>query len=361
VKLEDLLGHEAPAALLGRMLESGRLPHALLFQGPEGVGKSTAAEILAKAVLCEREPPTDRPCDDCAACRKIAHGNHPDVLLVERLPKKAASREIADDDGDEDDGEDDTSRSADLRPFIVVPQIRDLATHAAYAPREGRFRIFTINPADRMNHHAQNALLKTLEEPPGRAILILVASRPHLLLPTVRSRCLAVRFAPMAASDLAARLEARGLGREESLTRAALAAGRQGRALTLDPDGLSRRREEILETLLGLAAGPRAIADLASSAAMIAGAHEESLLEGLDLMETLLRDAAVAHAAGTGAMLVHPDLGPRLLSLGISLGSTRASGLVRSIERLRGELRFNLNRTLVTESLLAAVAGGPLP
>ena len=358
MKLQDLLGHAAPVALLRRTLDAERLPHALLFQGPEGVGKGTAGRILATMLLCEGEPAGERPCESCPACRKIAHGNHPDLLVVERLPKKNTTREAPE---AEDEGEEEAAGGSGLRSQIVIAQIRELSAHAAYAPREGRARVFLIDPADRMNHESQNALLKTLEEPPGRAFLILIASRPHLLLPTVRSRCLAVRFAPMAARELAARLEERGFEREEALARAALAAGRQGKALTLDPKGLRARREELLTALERLAAGPRALAELSGMAAGIAGDDEETLLEGLELMETLLRDAAVARAWGAQDVLVHADLGPRLLSLGDSLGAVRASSLVRSVERLRGDLRFNLNRTLVSESLLAAVAGGPLP
>ena len=192
-------------------------------------------------------------------------------------------------------------------------------------------------------------------------MLVIVASRPHLLLPTVRSRCFAVRFRPMAVSVLAAELEARGLPRDEALLRSTLAGGRPGRALTLAPEALLERREEILRILERLTAGPRALADLAAMTSAIAGSDELTLLEGLDLTEGLLRDAAVAEAAGADARLLHADLGPRIRKLGGALGAASASTLVRSVERLRADLRFHLNRTLLTEALLAAVAGAPAP
>jgi DNA polymerase-3 subunit delta' len=156
----DLLCVEAPIELLSRALAGDRLPHALLFQGPEGIGKGRTALALAAALLCERERAADRPCGACAACRKVEHGNHPDFMLVERLPKKAGASE-ADAEDAEADAEGGGRR--DLRPFIVVDQIREVIARAAYAPREGRSRVFVVDPGDRMNAEAQSALLKTLE------------------------------------------------------------------------------------------------------------------------------------------------------------------------------------------------------
>ena len=221
--------------------------------------------------------------------------------------------------------------------------------------------MFLIDPADRMNRFAQNALLKTLEEPSGRVVLMLIASRPHLLLPTVRSRCFALRFGALRTVELAGLLQQRGIERAEALERASLAGGLPGKALAVDLDSLRERRGEILAVLESLAGDPTAAAELSPMAARIAGKDERTLVEGLDLLESLLRDAARAGERSPDAALIHADLADRLAELGARLGPQRAAALVRSAERLRRDLRFNLNRVLIAEGLLAAAAGGPLP
>jgi len=351
-----VLGQERARAVLARLLASGRLPHAFLFHGPAGVGKGLVAQMFATSLVC-KEPQADATgCGSCPACLKAAHGNHPDVLLVTRLPKKDRPGDAAADDPE--DGEDEgTGKSGDLRQFIVVQQIRELNHHAAYAPREGRRRVFVIDPADRMNAEAQNALLKTLEEPPGQAVLVLVASRPHVLLPTVRSRCFQIGFAAMSPDELASGLASRGMEASEAKARAALAEGRPGRAISLDLASLAARRDQLLAALEALAASPRAASGLSEYAGQIVGEGEAELLEGLDLIMALARDAA--RAASGSAAILHADVAPRIDRLGRGLGAARAAELVALIDRLRGDLRLNLNKTLVAETILAAFAGGP--
>jgi DNA polymerase-3 subunit delta' len=349
IRTDEIMGQQASLRLLKRMRDGDRVPHGLLFQGPEGIGKASVALAFAARLLCEGDG--KEACGECDACRLIDSGNHPDMLTVTRLPKKPTSTVSA------------TARSAveDLRSFIVVDQIRELTRVAALSPRRGSRRLFVIDPADRMNVEAQNALLKTLEEPPGRAVLILVASRPHLLLPTVRSRCFVVGFAALRIAELAERLEQRGFDRREAMTRAALAEGRPGIALTLDLERHRQRRDDLLGFLESLASPRPTLAELPGFAADIAGKTETHLVENLELLQILLRDAGRAGRNPGDAGLVHADLSDRLEELGRRLGPERAAGLVQSVERLRGQLRFNLNRTLIAESILAAVAGGPLP
>jgi DNA polymerase-3 subunit delta' len=343
---DAVLGQEAALDLLDRMRTNRRVPHALCFQGPEGVGKSVSARRFAASLLCESG------CDAgeiaCESCRLIEGGNHPDLLGVRRLPKKPNSAAAVEDE-------------TDLRQQIVVDQIRELARVLALSPRRGRRRVAIVDPADRMNREAQNALLKTLEEPPGDAVLILVASRPHLLLPTVRSRCFAVGFAVLRVAELASRLADRGMDRNEALTRAALAEGRPGRALELDLDGQRDRREGLLTTLESLSAGGPSVAELPDLASSVAGRNEDELVTNLEMLEVLLRDAARASLAPDDEALVHADVAERLTRLGQRLGNRRASELTTAIERLRRDLNVNVNRSLAAETILAAVAGGPLP
>lgn len=343
--IDQIIGQQNALEILRRMGDTGRVPHGLLFQGPDGCGKASVATAFAARLMCGQD---DGPCGHCESCRLIDTGGHPDLLVVHRLPKKTSASASS---GDPED----------LRQFIVVDQIRELTRVAGMAPRRGARRVFIIDPADQMNNEAQNALLKTLEEPPGNAVLILVASRPHLLLPTVRSRCFVVGFAALRVGDLAAALVERGFNGAEATTRAALAEGRPGRALDLDLKQLQEKRDHLLGCLEALAASPAAVADLPSMAGSIAGKTQTHLLESLEMLEALLRDAARAGQREDDPGLVHADLAARLRGLGQRIGAQRAASLVMCIERLRRDLRLNVNRTLVAESILAAVAGGPLP
>jgi DNA polymerase-3 subunit delta' len=333
--LDPVLGQPEAVALLRRMLANERVPQALLFQGPEGVGKATTARAFAACLLCEQ----GRGCGACRACRLAASGGHPDLLTVTLEPRESRG-------------------PGELASVIVIAQIRELARLAGLAPREGRRRVFLVDPADRMNAESQNALLKTLEEPPGATVVLLVAARPHLLLPTVRSRCFAVRFTPLADAELARLLVEQGLDEADSRSRAALAGGRAGRALALVPDAVRERRERLLAMLEAAAAGE--VAELPAWAAELAGGDESALLDDLEILQGLLRDAA--RSAGNAADRIVPaELGPRVAGLGRRLGARRAAELVSGVDRVRGFLRFNANRVLIAESILAAVAGGPLP
>lgn len=356
LSFDEIVGQPMAVGLLRGLLARDRVPHALVFHGPEGVGKATLAETFAAAMLCEQ--PHGAHCSSCPACRLLERGNHPDLLRVGRLTRDEARKEQQ------------RSRlitakaepaEADLSKQILIHQIRSLNGLVGLSPRMGRRRIFIIDPADRLNREAQNALLKTLEEPPERTVLMLVASRPHLLIPTVRSRSFAVGLSAMPTTELAAVLEQRGIRAEEAAARAALAGGRLGVAVGLDLDARRSRREEVLEMLEAMSAGPHAMEHLPSLAAVLAGKDEPTLVDGLDLAQGLLRDAARSSEAADRTRLLNADLGVPLARLGRRLGPIRAADLVATIERLRSYLRFNTNRSLIAESLLAAVAGGPLP
>ncbi|MBK9518826.1 MAG: DNA polymerase III subunit [Anaeromyxobacter sp.] len=187
----EVKAQDRAVSSLRAALSRGQLHHAYLFGGPAGVGKATTARLLAQAVNCQGGPgePGDLrvdPCGECGPCRKIARGVHPDVLELR------TEREMAQAGRWEPEGGRAPSRD------IVVAQVRDL-TDRRLSLRlfEGRRRVVIIDPADALNPQAQNALLKTLEEPPDDTTLVLVSATPDELLPTVRSRCLRVAFGPL--------------------------------------------------------------------------------------------------------------------------------------------------------------------
>lgn len=158
-----------------------RLPHALLIHGPQGVGKLALAERIAQTLLCER---TARPCGECEGCRWFIAGSHPDFRRVE--PESLAKEPAADED------EEAPARKGKPSIEIKIEQVRALADFLNIGSHRGRLRIALVHPAEDMNAHAANAVLKALEEPPAGAVFILVSHRPARLLPTVRSRCVGI-------------------------------------------------------------------------------------------------------------------------------------------------------------------------
>ena len=175
----EIVGHRPLLELLARATSRASLPPSLVFAGPDGIGKRLTAIALAQALNCERPVPFaggQDACGVCSACTRIARGVHADVLVV--APGETGA--------------------------IKVDQVREAIDRAAYRPFEGRRRLVVLDTADALVSEAQNALLKTLEEPPPASVFVLITSRPDMLLPTVRSRCHRLRFGPSAPADVAA-------------------------------------------------------------------------------------------------------------------------------------------------------------
>jgi DNA polymerase III delta' subunit len=229
-------GQAAAVAAAEAMLAS-HVPHALLLVGPAGVGKTTLALDLAAALLCVEPDAARRPCGTCRACRAVDHGNHPDL---HRLGPTGAGAVIPI-GGREERG------------------VRDLISELALMPVEGGARVAIVEAAHRMTDDAQTALLKTLEEPPAGAVLILCADDEERLLPTVRSRCVRLRLGPVPRRDIETILIDRGLADAAAAPRLArVASGRPGIALAYAaaPDA-AIARAEIARTILDLASASR--------------------------------------------------------------------------------------------------------
>jgi len=168
---------------LQRRLDS--LPHALLFHGPQGVGKLELAEAAAQLLLCEHTDPARRPCGSCEGCRWVAAGTHPDLRRIEPEALAKAPLEV---EGEEAPAAPRGKPSTEIK----VDQVRELAAFLNVGSHRGRRRVALVHPAEDMTASAANALLKGLEEPPPGAMFLLVSDRPARLLPTIRSRCVAV-------------------------------------------------------------------------------------------------------------------------------------------------------------------------
>ncbi len=218
-----------------RMLLRGA-PQALLLVGPASVGKTTLALDLAAGILCHAQDPDARPCGACRSCRLIDAGSHQDL---HRLAPEGPGRQVR--IGDHQDPE----------PGTVRHLLRELAR----LPVEGAHRVAIVEGAHRLNEDAQNALLKTLEEPPPGAILILCADEPERLLPTVRSRTAVLRLGPVGPRAMEGLLAERGVEPPRGARLARLADGRPGLAIALAavPEAVAAR-EELARSLLDLAA-----------------------------------------------------------------------------------------------------------
>ena len=175
---------------------AGRFPHALLIHGARGTGKLALAEQTAQFLLCEDA--ARRPCGRCEGCRWFLAGSHPDFR---RLEPEALAKEPA---GDPDDAAEAPAKRAKPSVQIRIEQVRELDGFLNVGSHRGRLRVALVHPADDMNPNAANALLKGLEEPPAGAVFLLVAHRPSQLLPTIRSRCVALAV-PVPPQELALR------------------------------------------------------------------------------------------------------------------------------------------------------------
>src|SRR2546429_1641608 len=226
-----IIGHEHTINTLRRALVAARVRHAYLFTGPEHIGKALLARRFAQTLLCTGGPDPkaapQNPCYVCLSCRKVMHGNHPDVHYISRPPG---------------------------RQFILIEQVRALQSDSARRTLEGRRNIFIIDGMHEMNLDAANCLLKTLEEPELDVVLLLTAPDPGLLLPTILSRVQQVPMHLLTTSQIKTALEERWhVEPDEASLIAALAAGRMGWAVQAveDEDMLAERKAQ-LETLAKL-------------------------------------------------------------------------------------------------------------
>jgi DNA polymerase-3 subunit delta' len=174
MSFKDVAFQPGVTALLRSALDKNHLPHALLFLGPEGSGRRAVSKELAKALFC-KNPEKGDSCGECAACRRVGSGTHPDYFTM---------------------GVEEDSR------VIKVEAVRTLVAKASMKPFEAPLSVFVIERAEAMNDTAQNALLKTLEEPPGRALFILIAQSAETLLATIRSRVQTMNFLPVKADKI---------------------------------------------------------------------------------------------------------------------------------------------------------------
>jgi DNA polymerase-3 subunit delta' len=326
--LRDIVGHRHLLELLARAVGRESLPQSLIFAGGPGIGKHTTALSLAQALNCERpvawpEPGGVDACGECRACRRIARGVHAD--LVQLAPGDSGS--------------------------IKVDQVRDAIDRSGYRPFEGRRRVVIVDDADALVGEAQNALLKTLEEPPAASTFILVTPRPDLLLPTVRSRCQRLRFGPLTAADIAdVLIRQHGMSAADAHAAAAAADGSLGHALEGGADEAAGAREAAARLLQGAAAATDPRRRLDAARALAGGtADRDGLSRRLRAAMSLLRDVAVLGASADVRILANADLEPQLRGWSRSFDGDRLVASFQALERALAALERNASPKIVAD------------
>lgn len=372
--LPPVMGHQDVRAALSAARAEGRLANSLLFHGPAGVGKQRLALWLAQLLLCER--PSDEPCGACPPCRMVLRLEHPDLHWFFPLPRPKASGggdRLGDALEEARAAELAARRSEPLRATvpdglagIYLAHVHVLTRTAAARPAMGSRKVFVVGDAEALvpqeaSPEAANALLKLLEEPPADTTVILTASDPDVLLPTIRSRMLPVRLRPLPDTEVADYLHAHGgIAAAEAARAARIAQGSIGRAVGFTQTGrqsgpleeIRRAGRALLEASLDRSAAPRLARALSESPAGARGAFSD-VLEGFTVW---LRDLA---AAGTGAedRVINADAADWLRGLA-DRHPTAAGGVpaaIRDVEATLQLTQLNINPQLALASLLRRV------
>ena len=342
---ESLINQERPIRILTTLLQNGTLPHALLFTGTAGVGKQAAADALAMACNCQgaipefhaEDPSGQTPanssgsinsiavnaCGVCKSCRKIAAGNHPDIIRI-----KPAGH------------------------FIKIDQIRSLLQNLAMKPYEATTRFAILSEAQAMNAAASNALLKILEEPPQRSMLILIADQKSDLLPTIVSRCQHVGFNPIPKEIIAAWLENKhGLEQPAADILAAMDNGSFSKAQMMIKDNWLQHRKWLIDEMIRLSQQP--IARLLALAEKLSK-QEGKLAESLEIIKVWFRDRIVCQY--DDAKIINRDVADKFKNASQKNNLTELLSKVDAVQKTQNRLAANTNLRLTLESLLIKLA-----
>jgi DNA polymerase III subunit delta' len=364
VGFADFLGNERVVAALRGALRTGRVPHALLFTGPRGVGKYTLARMFAEAAICERLP--DDFCGQCATCQRVAllaepqrlieqglaeRGESADAATVERVPLILQSHPdvwaLVPDPV--------RLKSPVARPMLRIGQLRAVQ-RAAYFQPMGRRRVFILDGADTMRWDVANVFLKILEEPPGSATLILTAPSPYRLLPTIVSRCLQFHFAPLPQAGVEKILQQRTDRKPtERKLAAQLAEGSPGLAMEMNVEQATQLRRAALRILERAAKG-EGFAQLFAETATLAKDRETSFDDQIAVFYGLLTDLLELTVPSNQPLLRNAHLARELEALSKTVDVAWVMRAIASFDELYAGSRRNLNRQLGLDALAAGLS-----
>jgi DNA polymerase III subunit delta' len=321
-------------SVLERAVSTGRLHHAYLFAGLEGVGKFQVAWSLTALLNCtaRHEDSFAPACGQCSSCRKTLSRQHPDLIFVAPEGRN-----------------------------IKISQVRAIQKEAMSAPYEARFRVVLIDDAHTMTEEAANALLKTLEEPSTRMRMILVTDQPHRLLDTIISRCQLLRFGALPISEVVevleqlasvGRIEQDGLDGGLLQVAAGYGEGSPGRSLSILESGMLAERRALVASVVNLSMEyPRALLDQAEAL----GKGNDRLSGQLDVLKLFFRDVMLYQISGPGRV-VNTDLVDLVEAQARRIPPETVVGLVEEMGKAQDRLRRNFGAQLVTEEVLRQIA-----
>ena len=357
-----MIGHGNVLHLLARAVERGTLPPSLIFAGPQGVGKVTAAVALAEVLNCTAPvrpepglpglaaPPDERgfavdACGECVSCRRMAR-----TFAAWRQGAETAI---------------DCLRllSPDDRDSIKVDVVREVLARTAFRPFDGRRRVIVIDRAECLEVSSQNALLKALEEPPPGTVFVLVTAAPDALLHTVRSRCPRMRFGALATGEIARALEqGHGFSPDQAQVAAGLSGGSLSRALAgTDADRLESR--EVAQDVLALVAGSekmdvrrrleaaQRLTAKAGGKKGAAAATRAQIAERLGALAWLLRDVGVLSSRADGRWLANADLAAGLARIAPAFDGDRLVRAFRAVDHAQSALERSVNQKALADWL----------
>ena len=346
---DSLIGNHRVKEALKRLLVNGRLPGALLFVGEEGIGKRLFALEIARALNC-RNKKDDEACEVCGSCKRILRLNYPTSSEQDAwIPIIWTDHR-------------DVGMVVSPKRVLRVDQMRQIEAEANFRPVEGQARVFLIDDADRLNDNSANALLKILEEPPSTSHLILITSRPAMLLPTILSRCQVIRFSPLKPEEIEKYLITQAnIDPRSARVRARAAGGSISRAIAGDIKTFNAQRHAMLTVVDALVVSESRVQLLKSAEQLNEAQFKDEFEERLDVLETLIRDAWLLSLGASSELLVNEDLLNELQAVAKRLDPSKAAGWILEIEDLREQLIVNINRKASTDALFMTMASGEYP
>jgi len=333
ISFDEITGQEKAIVFLKRVIANDKIACAYLFAGIQGIGKTTTALAFALSLHCA-DPVDGNGCKKCSSCKKIIDGNHPDLIIVEPEEDKKV---------------------------IGIDQIREISRHLAFSPALGRYRVFILDPAEKMTDEAANAFLKTLEEPPPHNILILNVRDPGDLLPTIVSRCQKVPFKPLPTEDIVNRLIKDGnMDKEKAKILARLSEGSLGEAITLSRDDLLADRLNWIDMLNSSIKGPpdmlldlaQKFSDFGKKAGTNKRLKDNRIALMLGIWKSWFRDMLLIKLGCSADLILNSDLGNHCE---MASNSYTVDGLIGSLDVVAGaehDLMDNKNLLLLLERSL---------
>jgi len=376
VKLLDIVGQDSAVALLQRRMASGRMGHALMFTGPHGVGRRTTAVVLAAAMLCESPVTSSNngefseleddfqltdACGLCNDCKTLGAGTHPDLAVI--------SKELAAHHPDSE------VRNRKMQN-LGIGVIKHFLLNGAYlAPSRGKGKVFIVREAELMTHVAQNALLKTLEEPPPGVTIILLCRRAEQMLPTTISRCHTVQFGPLPSEFVTEQLVRAEVPEDQAAFWAAFTDGSVGRSLSLAASEMYPVKCEIIDELARLGPGGDAglgerlqkITDAQAIAAVKAAksqdkaelskslATRQATGTMLELLAAAFRDA-ISLSSGSDRALVNSDQTAAIETIASRKPIRQLAGAIEQLSEYEQLLWRNVNPKIVWDNVVLTCA-----